>query len=528
MNSLGPSAEGDISPQGSIERDRGEVVAGTAQLTNSTQSKGPEVLKNMHVAHLWNRRRYEGALLFNLCAFILPALYATLSKFWVANIDSSLVVTTDIYTYIGVIVEVINEGLPRASWLIIGDKSSRPLATRIQLAYTLISIQMLLGTLLSIVFLTSSSLLAGFFVPAVVRATSLRYVRISSFSALASTTEYSVSLATRALDRPDVPLLISSVKFAINIVLDLIFISKIHVRGVIPNVNAQAAIRLSCDLAAAFSGLVYFVSCNKRLGGTMRGETQEHSTTPSLPALKVLAYPGTFTFIESAVRNALYLWLIHSMIELSADYATAWGVFNTIRWGLVMVPVLALESSSLAFVGHKWGAWRARVGLNTSPMTVAKKELFGIILPALVSVGIALLVEVPLCIFFSLWGAQSFAFYLSGSTSVAAIAGNMWRTIDWCYIFYAISTQLATILLATIPRWYLYQSLASNVLWVLPWAIVVSKANLTVENAWRYHSIVFGGSLVVSFIVVVLFDCVWAWKLLSGRLRLAPVASIDV
>jgi hypothetical protein len=39
---------------------------------------------------------YWGSLCFNLLAFLLPALYSTLSKLWVANIDSSLVVTTDV------------------------------------------------------------------------------------------------------------------------------------------------------------------------------------------------------------------------------------------------------------------------------------------------------------------------------------------------------------------------------------------------------------------------------------------------
>jgi hypothetical protein len=65
---------------------------------------------------------YTGALLFNLAAFMLPALYGTLSKLWVANIDSSQVVTTDVYIYIGVIVNVLNDGLPRTAWNVIGTK----------------------------------------------------------------------------------------------------------------------------------------------------------------------------------------------------------------------------------------------------------------------------------------------------------------------------------------------------------------------------------------------------------------------
>jgi len=50
--------------------------------------------------------RYQGSLVFNILAFLLPALYGTLDKLWIANIDPSQAVTTDIYTYIGVIVEV--------------------------------------------------------------------------------------------------------------------------------------------------------------------------------------------------------------------------------------------------------------------------------------------------------------------------------------------------------------------------------------------------------------------------------------
>ena len=143
--------------------------------------------------------------------------------------------------------------------------------------------------------------------------------------------------------------------------------------------------------------------------------------------------------------------------------------------------------------------------------------------PALKSVLIALAFEVPICLFLAFYGARRFAFYISQSDPVANIVAKMWRTIDWCYIFYAMSTQLAAVLLATRPRWYLYQSLASNILWVLPWAISVSKIGITPEDAWTYHSIVFGGSLVVSFAIIVGFDGFAAWRLSCGKMKLSPV-----
>jgi Na+-driven multidrug efflux pump len=440
----------------------------------------------------------------------------------VANIDASLVVTTDVYTYIGVVAEVLNEGLPRAAWVIIGDKASRSLPQRLKLTHTLILFQSILGLIMSIAFVSAASTFAKGFVPVEVRAASLTYIRISAFSALSSAIEVAVATSTRALDKPDVPLVISSVKFAINILLDLLIISRFHVGSLKPSVNMQAGIQLACNLSAAFVGLCYFIYTTSFRGSrsTIDHYCPDEDTLPSLRALKVLARPGVITLTESAIRNALYLWLVSGIVAMGSDYATAWGIFNIIRWGLVMVPVQALEATSLAFIGHEWGRWRQSIGVDMRRAKVEWRTIFQIIRPALISLVIALAVEIPLCIFLSLFGARPFARYLSNSDAVANITARMWRTIDWCYIFYAASTQLATILLATRPRWYLYQSLASNLLYVLPWAIVCQVAHLNASDAWTYHSLVFGGSLVFSFFDVLFVDGIWVWTLMTGRVRL--------
>lgn len=271
-----------------------------------------------------------------------------------ANIDSSLVVLTDTYTYIGVVAEVLNEGLPRASWLIIGDIASRPLSARLRLSYTLILVQAVLGLIMSVAFVAAAATFADGFVPNNIRAASLTYVRLSAFSCLSSAIETAVTSATRALDKPDVPLLISSVKFLVNIVLDLLLISRFHVGRTTPTVNTQAVIRLCCDLASAFCGLAYFLWTSTHQEFAPSSRHISKSLLPSFAALKVLARPGSLTLLESLIRNALYLWLVNGIVNMGSNYATAWGVFTTIRWGLVMVPVQALEASSLTFVGHAW------------------------------------------------------------------------------------------------------------------------------------------------------------------------------
>ena len=490
---------------------------------------------------------YPPTLALNILAFTLPALVATLSKLWVAAIDPSLVATTDVYTYIGVVAEVLNEGLPRAAWSVIGDKASRTLPQRLQLTHTLVLVQSVLGAVMSLAFLGGAGAFARGFVPSLpggggdggVRDVSVVYVRIAAFSALSSAVETAVAAATRALDQPDVPLVIGSVKAVVNIVLDLLLISWWHVGSHTPTVLWQAGIQLGCNMTAAVAGLVYFlvvVSWKEyrrqkawRRGDGVTGEEDAQmrqqgtgmSLAPSVNGLMVLLRPGLLTLAESAIRNALYLWLVSNIVSMGQTYATAWSVFNTIRWGLVMVPVQALEATALAFVGHQWGAWRRSIGTGTlSPGRTSLRTVLGIVKPALMSLGLAMVVEVPLAIFLSLWGARPFAKYLGGSDEVAEVTAYMWRTIDWCYIFYAASTQLSTVLLATRPKWYLYQSLVSNILYVLPWAIVCQVKALDAGNAWTYHSLVFGGSLVFSFVDVLAVDAVWVWTLVAGKAKL--------
>ncbi|QRW23451.1 hypothetical protein RhiXN_08487 [Rhizoctonia solani] len=434
----------------------------------------------------FSRNTYTGALLINILASALPAIYDTLVKIWISKIDSSFVVTTDAYTYINVIVEVLNEGLPRASYLVIASR------------------------------------LAAAFVPANVRAASIGYVQISSFSALTSATETAVSLATRSIDRPDVPLIISLCRTLANIILDFAFLSTFRVKAVRePTVNTQASIRMACNGIGCIAGLLYFIYVARRL--RLDEERKIH------------------TLIESAVRNALYLWLIHGIVGLGSDYATAYGTeltvlkvgeceFNTIRWGLVMVPVNALAATSSTFVGHEWGLWRERALIRGSnqaslediigPRKFISHKTSGIFRPALLSTLIALVIEIPLCLAFSFWLTRPFARYLSGSDVVAKITAQMWRTIDWCYIMYGTDTQLASILLATRPKWYLVNSLIVNVLWVFPWAVALQVGiPITESSAWKYHSIVFGGSLVFTFIITIATVIVWAIWLLHGKVK---------
>ncbi|KDR72272.1 hypothetical protein GALMADRAFT_229087 [Galerina marginata CBS 339.88] len=461
---------------------------------------------------------YHGALFFNLLTFLIPAVYGTLSKMWIANIDASLVSTTDAFTYFSCIIEVLNEGLPRAAWY-----TAEELLHRLSLTYTLISIQSIFGFLLSVIFLFAAPGFVGAFVPGKVRATSVKYIRILAFDSMASTLNTAVSLGTRALDKPDVPLLMSSIQTLIQIFLELALVSTVHVRGFTPSIHTVATIKLVCDLTGAAVGLLYFLYLSRKATAHM---DTKRLTWFSYASLKELFLPGRWTFTESAIRNAIYLWQVHGVVSMGQAYATAWGVFNTIRWGLIMVPVNALEATSNAFVGHRWGTYQR--SKPTPSSRASWSDIRFVTAPALRSVLIVLLVECPMCIALSIRGAGPFARYLSNSEEVAEITAMMWKSIDWCYISYGVSTQLATVLLATQTRWYLYQSLVSNIFYALPWAIALPKIGITPDTAWTYHKWVFGGSLVVSLGIIIVVDGIWVVRLRGWRfLKSSPFLTTE-
>lgn len=281
------------------------------------------------------------------------------------------------YTYISTIAEVLNEGIPRTAWLIIGDNATRSQASRLSLSYTVIVTQTILGLIMTIILIAAADSFASSFVPVEVRKASLTYVRISAPVALSSAIQVAVSTCTRALDKPDVPVFISSVGFLLNIVLDFLVISKFHVGNFTPNIHMQAGIRLACDFLSALSGLGYFYYLTLKIRRKLKDDGSEERITPSLPALKILARPAIWTFSESIIRNALYLWVVGVIIGMGKTYATAWGVFNTIRWGLIMVPVQALQASTLTFVGHEWSSWHARAGAGNRRPVATWEDLRG-------------------------------------------------------------------------------------------------------------------------------------------------------
>jgi hypothetical protein len=94
----------------------------------------------------------------------------------------------------------------------------------------------------------------------------------------------------------------------------------------------QAIIRLIYDNLSAITGLTYFVHVVAHR--TTDVNERRHLFNVSISGMKILLRPSFYTFAESAIRNTIYLWVAHEIVQLGVIYASAWG-FSTRSAGVL-------------------------------------------------------------------------------------------------------------------------------------------------------------------------------------------------
>ena len=127
--------------------------------------------------------------------------------------------------------------------------------------------------------------------------------------------------------------------------------------------------------------------------------------------------------------------------------------------------------------------------------------------------------------------------WLTGGERVATLTIKMWhvsgdrrrrsriaslQTLNWFYALCAIGKQVGSLLLVTTPRFFFYQSIITNIFWLLPWAIAFTKLQLEAADERRaltLHAALFGGALTLSFIVTSAAAVIWTLRLKKRLIR---------
>lgn len=407
---------------------------------------------------------------------------------------------TDTFNYLGIIAEALNEGLPKAAWRTIANRRDWRTDERYGMANTLILVQSCLALILMVATCSGAARFAQGFVPAAIRAQSLSYIRLTSVSTACSMVNAGLSSSARGLDHPDIPLLLAVVKTVVNIILDLLLLSPFRPFQSHPTVNTQAIVRACCDLGATSISIVAFVIKQKR-ESRQEARWRAAKANVSVFALKSIGKVGVWYQIEALPRTAVSLWLLSLIISQGSRWATAYGVFFTIRIGFGFVPLLAIEASCQTYTGHAWGLV-AGEGSTPDKMDRQEKVRRLKILYRSVAISTLLTCAIEILMYFGIgfgFGHQ-LAFYLSGSKSVADLTVSIWLMIDWGYIFLAMFFQVSSIILIAKPSWYFYQSLLITLVFALPMTIAFWRALNDEHTSTVWFVIASAGVYAVQFL----------------------------
>lgn len=463
--------------------------------------------------------RFLGALAFNALAFLLPASLTTLSKTWLPRTDSSHIGTSNEFQCLDFTSKLLNEGVPRAAWIVIGDTASRTYSERLRLTHTLMLFQLVISF---VVFLLFSMLADLFVTPGLSdenHGRTLAYVRLIAGSMIPSAVETALVISSRALDRPDIPLVISFTNYILNIILG------VHLGAILPaekwganaDLTTQTELTLLCNILSLLAGLAYYVYSaifrSHNLLSTSR-------LRPGLASLSALWQPGMNTLLESLLRNLLSIFATSSIGSMRLLHASSWLIFTDLRWGLLMAPTRAFEAAALTHVAHNWSQLHAQAGLAAERVRISWGRVRLITQPARAAIALNIALEVPVSIFMGVWAMQHYASWSASNTSdIAQVAGQMWRASGWAYLCYVMSLPVGAVLLASKPRWWLSASLGPQILWVLPWALACSGRKIDQMKARWYYESVFEGTLVVTSVCVMVGMVLWVRSIRRGSMR---------
>ncbi|KAF7534093.1 hypothetical protein G7054_g6519 [Neopestalotiopsis clavispora] len=179
-----------------------------------------------------------------------------------------------------------------------------------------------------------------------------------------------------------------------------------------------------------------------------------HARALSLSHVRTRAFSAFSLAVETAVTatvraldKANVLFVINPiefLVNVTLDLLlSSFHVSTAQPFGRHAGCVQALEATALAFKGGPVrGQWRQQLVCISGGALISSADLMRIVRRALMYWHWSLLLRFHQFFVFAL-RHLTICFGMSVSADVVAVRAYMWRSSDWCYIFFAASTQLA-------------------------------------------------------------------------------------
>lgn len=183
-------------------------------------------------------------------------------------------------------------------------------------------------------------------------------------------------------------------------------------------------------------------------------------------------------FADSIVRNFFYFFVTLKFINhLGKDVSAAWSLFNSIIWGIILLPAFAVAN----FI-------RVRIGHNRSKSTI--KEVIRESGKCLLAWTIIMVVVTGI-----VWSTLA-SFFSKSNQTVAILSENMLHDMGWVFVIFAYNNAVNSFFLAVGQAEYIfYQSLTANlIVYLVPW--ILNLFGILTPTYWLIMGLYIAGMLI--------------------------------
>lgn len=401
-------------------------------------------------------------MLLILVAWIIPAAYGLLNRYFIGYMDYTSIVVDQSYEAVEVSLEVLLEMFPLAVLALVAwDFANKKTATRI--VKTALMMQLAV-TVSFIVFLMifGDNFIDWINTPDSARDLAGQYFRIIALAMPFQAMSTVLIVAIKSMRRGWLAVGLAFIGVAINFILDAIFISNFSFSmrlGLIGSAWDRVVANMALFI---ISGLVFWWLVKNDVELDFKFEKKVANAIYKI---------GKWTGLESLVRNAGYIIGVIAVVNFVGRYeGAAIGGYNTamwVMWVITLIPVLAWTEATNVAVGNAYG----------------KKDIDGmkdIQKASLLIVGVYMLIWAVIGSF--VWGPISS--WLNGAASQEVVDYSVltFQILIIPYILFAVGSILKSFFIGTgKPKWIFYSSSAVNIGIYLPLGLLVKGSLITIS-----------------------------------------------
>lgn len=196
-------------------------------------------------------------------------------------------------------------------------------------------------------------------------------------------------------------------------------------------------------------------------------------------------------FADSIVRNFFYFVVTLKFLNnLGTSSSAAWGLLNNIMWGIILIPGFVVANYVKVRIGHN--------SVKSNIKQIAKES----------SICLVAWIVLMTVLTSTMW--PMFASIFSTNKEVAALSLTMLYNVGWIFIIFALNNAIDSFFLGTGKTEYVfYQSFLTNmIVYFIPWILYL--VGVLTPTYWWVLGLYIAGMLV-DFCLTCYF-CIIAWK----------------